>query len=61
MNNRVVVVVSGGVADVISDPNINVIVIDTDNLNAGDIMKQSEIVDYVDLIPAWIKEDYIIE
>ena len=59
MNNRIVIIVSGGVADWVSDNGVNVMLIDTDNLDQGDTLDEDDIEDFNDLIPNWIKEQYI--
>lgn len=57
--NRVVIIVSGGIADYLADDNVKVITIDTDNLDSGDILTKEDIAGFEDLVPDWIKEDYI--
>jgi len=59
MNKRIVIIVSGGMADWVSDEGIDVMLIDTDNLEQGDELDGSEIKQFNDLIPEWIKEKYI--
>lgn len=61
MNKRVVIIVSGGIADWVSDDGIDIMLIDTDNLSQGDILDKDEIKQFNDLIPDWIKQDYIDE
>ena len=61
MNKRIVIIVSGGIADWVSDKGVDVMLIDTDNLDAGDTLDQDDIEDFNDLIPEWIKDTYINE
>lgn len=61
MNSRIVIIVSGGIADWVSDKGIDVMLIDTDNLDAGDTLDKDDIEDFDDLIPEWIKDKYINE
>ena len=65
---RVVIVVSGGVADYHADYGVNVLLIDTDDLDdecgvnvCGDkpTLEADEIVGFEHLIPEWIINDYI--
>lgn len=56
MANRVVVIVDGGVADYVSDPNINVLVIDIDDLRAGDMVAEEDVDAFSDLIPEWVHQ-----
>jgi hypothetical protein len=59
MNKRIVIIVSGGIADWVSDENVDVMLIDTDNLDQGDTLYESDINQFNDLIPEWIKDQYI--
>ena len=59
MNKRIVIIVSGGIADWVSDKDVDVMLIDTDNLDQGDTLDQDDIDDFNDLIPEWIKDQYI--
>ncbi len=59
MNKRIVIIVSGGIADWVSDKNVDVMLIDTDNLDQGDTLYESDINQFNDLIPEWIKDQYI--
>ena len=61
MNKRIVIIVSGGIADWVSDKGVDVMLIDTDNLDAGDTLDQDDIEDFNDLIPEWIKDKYTNE
>jgi hypothetical protein len=59
MTKRIVIIVSGGVADWICDQGVDVMLIDTDNLDQGDELFDSDIKQFNDLIPEWIKDQYI--
>jgi hypothetical protein len=59
MTKRIVIIVSGGVADWICDQGVDVMLIDTDNLDQGDELCDSDIKQFNDLIPLWIKDQYI--
>lgn len=61
MNKRIVIIVSGGIADWVSDKGIDIMLIDTDNLDAGDTLDKDDIEYFNDLIPEWIKDTYINE
>lgn len=56
---RVVIVVSGGVADYHADYGVNVLLIDTDGLDDEPTLEADEIVGFEHLIPEWIINDYI--
>lgn len=57
--NRVVIIVSEGVADYIADDNVKIITIDTDILESGNSLTKEDIAGFEDLVPDWIKEVYI--
>lgn len=57
--NRVVIIVTGGIADYVADDNVKIITIDTDNLDSGVILTKEDIIGFEDLVPDWIKEGYI--
>ena len=59
MTKRIVIIVSGGVAAWICDQGVDVMLIDTDNLDQGDELFDSDIKQFNDLIPLWIKDQYI--
>lgn len=60
MSNRIVIIVSGGIADWVSDPNVEVLLIDTDNIEQGDeTLTLEDIKPFEDLVPEWIVEDII--
>lgn len=59
--NRIVILVSNGVADYSSDDTVNVLIIDIDNLKAGDNLSQSDISGFEDLIPDYVLNNYICE
>lgn len=61
MNKRIVIIVSSGIADWVSDKGIDIMLIDTDNLDAGDTLDKDDIEHFNDLIPEWIKDTYINE
>ena len=56
MNNRSVIIVSGGVASYYKDAGVKVNIIDLDNAEQGDLIR---IVGYEDLIPDYIKDRYM--
>ena len=66
-NKKIVVVVIDGVADYYTDEGIEVLVIDTDYLDSGDVnivgdypsLTSEEIEGFEHLVPAWIKDDYL--
>lgn len=58
MNKRIVIIVSGGIADWVCDNGIEVMLIDEDNLNAGDKLDRFDVQKFNDLIPDWIKDQY---
>jgi hypothetical protein len=49
--NRVVILVSGGVAEYISDPSVSALLIDLDNIEAGDVLTSADVEGFEDLIP----------
>lgn len=59
--NRIVIIVSGGMADYVNDNNVEVCLIDVDNLKSGDILTPKDIEGFEDIVPQWIKDDYIEE
>jgi hypothetical protein len=59
MTKRIVIIVSGGVANWICDQGVDVMLIDTDNLDQGDELFDSDIKQFNDLVPLWIKDQYI--
>jgi 2,3-bisphosphoglycerate-independent phosphoglycerate mutase len=59
--NRIVMIVTDGVADYVADDEVKVMYIDTDNLNAGDILTKEDIKGFEDLVPSWIQQTYIEE
>lgn len=59
MNKRIVIIVSGGIADWVADKDVDIMLIDTDNLDQGDTLHESDINQFNDLIPEWIKDQYI--
>jgi hypothetical protein len=61
MNNRVVIIVSGGVADWSCDENVNVCLIDLDNIDNAtpEDMELIRINGYEDLIPDYVKRKYM--
>ena len=54
-------IVTDGVADYVADDEVKVMYIDTDNLNAGDILTKEDIKGFEDLVPSWIQQTYIEE
>lgn len=62
MKTRIVIIVDGGIVDYISDPNVEVLSIDTDNIEDGyQVLTNEDIKGFEDLVPDWIKTDYIRE
>lgn len=59
MNKRIVIIVSGGIADWVADKDVDIMLIDTDNLDQGDTLDSNDIDRFNDLIPEWIKDQYI--
>ena len=67
MTKKIVVVITDGVADYYTDEGIEVLVIDTDHLDSGDVnfvgdypsLTSEEIEGFEYLVPAWIKDDYL--
>lgn len=61
MKNRVVIIVSGGVADWSRDENVNVCLIDLDNIDNAtpEDMELIRINGYEDLIPDYVKQKYM--
>lgn len=59
MNKRIVIIVSGGIADWVADRDVDIMLIDTDNLDQGDTLDSNDIDRFNDLIPEWIKDQYI--
>ena len=62
MSNRVVIIVDGGIADYINDLDVDVLLLDVDMWKQnGDGFKQEEIDGFEDLVPEWVKTDFLIE
>jgi hypothetical protein len=65
MSKRIVIIVSGGVADYCADDGVQVLLIDTDNLDTGydeefpNLISSEEIKGFEHLVPQWIKDDYV--
>lgn len=57
--NRVVVIIQGGVADYVADDGVEVLFIDTDNLDDGDELTSDDIKGFEDIVPKWIKDEYM--
>ena len=62
MSNRVVIIVEGGIADYINDLDVDVLLLDVDMWKQnGDGFKPEEIDGFEDLVPEWVKTDFLIE
>ena len=62
MKKRIIIIVSGGVADWTCDPGVEVLLIDTDNLDAdGGTLSPADIEGFEDLVPEWINADYVVD
>lgn len=62
MSNRVVIIVDGGIADYINDLDVDVLLLDVDMWKQnGDGFKPEEIEGFEDLVPEWVKTDFLIE
>ena len=62
MSNRVVIIVEGGIADYINDLDVDVLLLDVDMWKQnGDGFKPEEIEGFEDLVPEWVKTDFLIE
>lgn len=62
MSNRVVIIVDGGIADYINDLDVDVLLLDVDMWKQnGDGFKPEEIDGFEDLVPEWVKTDFLIE
>lgn len=59
MNKRIVIIVTGGMADWVADKDVDIMLIDTDNLDCGDTLDSADVKHFNDLIPEWIKDRYI--
>ena len=60
MSNRIVILVEGGVVDYVNDPSVEVLVIDVDVLRDGeDALTRMDIAGFADLVPQWVKDEYI--
>ena len=57
--SRVLVIVNNGMADVVNDPEVEVLVIDLDTVDTGVIITDTDIEGFEDLVPQWIKDQYI--
>jgi hypothetical protein len=66
-NKKIVILVVNGVADYCYDEGIDVLIIDTDYLDSGDVdicgdlpsLTSEEIEGFEHLVPQWIKDDYL--
>jgi hypothetical protein len=58
--NRVVVLVNNGIAECLNDASIETLLIDVDNLQSGEILTTDEIEGFEDLIPQWVKDEYVV-
>ena len=62
MSNRVVIIVNGGIAEYINDLDVDVLLLDVDMWKQnGDGFKPEEIEGFEDLVPEWVKTDFLIE
>ena len=62
MSNRVVIIVNGGIAEYINDLDVDVLLLDVDMWKQnGDGFKPEEIDGFEDLVPEWVKTDFLIE
>ena len=62
MSNRVVMIVNGGIAEYINDLDVDVLLLDVDMWKQnGDGFKPEEIEGFEDLVPEWVKTDFLIE
>ena len=60
--NKVVIIVSGGIADYYKDAGVEVLVIDTDMMQLDDaILTSEEIKGFEHLVPQWIQDDYFAQ
>ncbi len=59
MNKRVVIIVKGGMADYVNDADVDVCLIDVDNIEAGYTITSKDIEGFEDIVPQWIKDDYL--
>jgi hypothetical protein len=67
MTKKVVIIITDGVADYYTDDGVEVLVIDTDYLDSGDVnvlgeypsLTSEEIEGFDHLVPEWIKDDYL--
>ena len=60
--NRVVIIVESGMADCVSDMGVNVLMLDVDVWQQNsDGFEAHEIEGFEDLVPEWIKNQYLIE
>ena len=59
MNKRVVIIVKGGMADYVNDADVDVCLIDVDNIIAGYTITSKDIEGFEDIVPQWIKDDYL--
>jgi hypothetical protein len=58
--NRVVVLVNDGIADCMTDANVESLVIDIDNLKSGEIITTDDIAGFEDLIPQWFIDEFVV-
>ena len=62
MKKRIIIIVSGGVADWTCDPGVEVLLMDTDDLDAeGGTLSPADIEGFEDLIPAFIRSEYVVD
>lgn len=67
MTKKIVVVITDGVVDYYTDEGIEVVVIDIDYLESGEVnvagdypsLTSAEIEGFEHLVPVWIKDDYL--
>ena len=59
--SRIVIIVHEGMASYVNDQDTQVLLIDADDLSAGAELSRTHIAGFEDLVPEWIKSNYVVD